>query len=206
MNARLIERIETNVERAASAAFAGAVGFAVFGGFGDRPLQPELGLGIGVAAVIAYLLCRGALATLAKGERRYIVPIFDVRDIEPDELMLTSAERVGVSELALTDVDRLQPGELMLTDADRLQPGELVLTDADRVPDQLEPLVLDNILAELGPDARVVRLFDPKAMPTPGQLRSRIDSHVEQRAPQSAPADAAQALSDALAQLRRSLR
>ena len=63
--------------------------------------------------------------------------------------------------------------------------------------------VLDDILAELGPDSRVVRLFDRSAMPTPGQLQSRIDAHQSRS---TAPNDASQQLSEALAQLRRSLR
>jgi hypothetical protein len=86
--------------------------------------------------------------------------------------------------------------------------GELVLTEAERIGAQPrtapEPLVLDDVLAKLEPDSRVVRLFDRKAMPTPGQLQSRIDDHLGQRT--SAAPDAAQALSDALAELRRSLR
>jgi hypothetical protein len=80
----------------------------------------------------------------------------------------------------------------------------------------VEPLVLDDILAEIGSDARVVRLFDRNAMPapalTPGQLQSRIADHLADGGPLSAPYnppatnDASQALSAALAELRRSLR
>jgi len=191
MNATLVEQIETNVERGASAIFAGAVGFVVYGAFGEVPLQPELGLGIGVAAVIAFLLSRSALQTVAQRERSFPVRAFDVREIETidDALLLTEADRIGTSELILTDDDRLQAGELLLT---------------DRVKTE-EPLELNDILGELRPDARVVRLFDRKQMPTPGQLKSRIDSHLEQ-APVRPLSDASQALSDALAELRRSLR
>jgi hypothetical protein len=67
-------------------------------------------------------------------------------------------------------------------------------------------LVLDDFLAQIGPGARVVRLFDPKKMPSPGQLKSRIDSHLGQRTPPSQSTDASHALSEALAELRRSLR
>lgn len=77
---------------------------------------------------------------------------------------------------------------------------------ADSEPPADEPLVLDDILAEIGPDARVVRLFDPAAMPTPGQLRARIDRHLEDCDPTAGLVDASQALYDALAELRRSLR
>jgi hypothetical protein len=84
---------------------------------------------------------------------------------------------------------------------------ELELTDADRLPEPAEePLELDDVLHELGPDSRVVRLFDKAAMPTPAQLQARIDRHLGQaRAPAGAD-DASQALVDALSELRRSLR
>jgi hypothetical protein len=73
---------------------------------------------------------------------------------------------------------------------------ELLLTDFVRPAQASEDaLVLDDMLAKPGPDSRVVRLFDPAAMPTS-----------EQDAEKSAPADASQALHDALAELRRSLR
>lgn len=85
------------------------------------------------------------------------------------------------------------------------EPPELLLTEVHCAgPAREEALVLDDILAEAGPDSRVVRLFDPAAMPTPGQLNARIREHLggqERRG----PADASQALHDALAELRRSL-
>ena len=81
---------------------------------------------------------------------------------------------------------------------------ELVLTEADRLHPQVEePLELTDVLAEIAQDSRVVRLFDPSAMPTPGQLRDRIDRHLDEGT--AAPADASQALFEALSQLRRSL-
>lgn len=86
---------------------------------------------------------------------------------------------------------------------------ELVLTDADRVqPDAANPdeLILDDILVELQPESRVVRLFDPAAMPTPGQLKARIDRHLGDAEPTAGLADASQALHEALDELRRSLR
>src|SRR4051812_31729936 len=108
MNAAVIEHIETNVERVACASFAGAVGFAVYGAFGDTPFQPELGLGMGVAALIAFALCRSALQAVARRDRSFAVRVFDVRDIEmvDDELLLTDADRLD-SELVLTDDERL---------------------------------------------------------------------------------------------------
>ena len=92
--------------------------------------------------------------------------------------------------------------------------GELLLTDADRLIDHGEPsggadageLLLDDILAELAPDARVVRLFDVNAMPTPGELQASIDRHLKTCSSGFTPPDASEALHQALAELRRSLR
>ena len=81
---------------------------------------------------------------------------------------------------------------------------ELLLTDVmSQGTDGV--LVLDDILADLGPDSRVVRMFDRHAMPTPGPLGDRNGEHLGE-AEKSAPADASQALHEALAELRRSLR
>jgi hypothetical protein len=91
-----------------------------------------------------------------------------------------------------------------LPDLEPFESDELLLSEEDRlVP---EPLLLDDVLAEMGPESRVVRLFDRKAMPTAGQLQSQIDDHLYQRSAPQTPPDASQALSDALAELRRSLR
>lgn len=91
---------------------------------------------------------------------------------------------------------------------DEEEPPVLLLTDRveEPPPPGEEPLVLDDVLAELGPDSRVVRLFDPRTMPTPGQLNDRIERHLLGEAAPAAPQDASQALHDALAELRRSLR
>jgi hypothetical protein len=105
--------------------------------------------------------------------------------------------RFRLAEFALAEVPD-QPGELLLTEADRLLPDD---------PEQSPELLLDDVLAQLGPDSRVVRLFDPAAMPTPGELRARIDRHLDSSNARPAPhPDASQALHEALAELRRSLR
>lgn len=89
------------------------------------------------------------------------------------------------------------PNPLPAFDARPFEPAgldELLLTDFVRPGQAFEDaLVLDDILAEPAPDSRVVRLFDRHSMP---------DAVVER----PEPADAAQALHEALAQLRRSLR
>ena len=86
---------------------------------------------------------------------------------------------------------------------------ELVLTDADRVDagdqsEHVDELVLDDVLAKLEDLSRVVRLFDASAMPSPGELKSRIDRHLDEAS--NPPPDASQALHDALSELRRNLR
>ena len=90
---------------------------------------------------------------------------------------------------------------------DEVEPEELLLTDVHEQPCEPaeEPLVLDDILAELQPDSRVVRLFDRAAMPTPGEISARIDRHLAGEPSAGVVPDASQALHDALAELRRSL-
>lgn len=185
MTAATIERIETNVERAAAAFFAGAVAFAVFAGL--RAVLPplQLGAGVGGAAIAAFLLCSRVMSAAAGGATSMPVPIFHVRELDPFEL----------PELLLTEADRRD--ELLLTAADRVA-EELLLTEADRV----QPA---EARAHKG-DSRVVQLFDRKAMPTPGELQSRVDDHLAQASPRQPPSDASQALAAALAELRRSLR
>jgi hypothetical protein len=181
MNAGTINRIETNVERGSAGLFGVSVGYAGYVGLGAIVSPPELFICAAAGAILAHLLCSSALQAVAHGARQFKVPVFDVGDIETID-----------DELLLTDADRIAPDELVLTDADRLNGGGA--------------LVLDDILAEIGPDSRVVRLFDRSAMPTPGQLKSRIDRHRSQAAAPAGAPDASQALSDALAELRRSLR
>ena len=66
-----------------------------------------------------------------------------------------------------------------------------------------EELVLDDVLAAIEPESRVVRLFD--ANDTAGEMQARIDRHLRS-SPRQIPPDATQELHDALAALRRSLR
>ena len=215
MNARTIDHIETNVDRAAAALFGAAVGYAIYGWLSPSVSQVQLAAYTGAAAALACFFCRRALAAVGRKKTRFPVAIFDVREIEPfdqaGELILTDADRLD-HELVLTDTHRLDTVLVLTVDnvlllTDRLD-GELLLTDADRrqPPAGEEPLVLTEVLQELRSDSRVVRLFDPSKVPTPGQLKSRIDHHLERGAPPAAPSDASQALSEALAELRRSLR
>lgn len=200
MDAAIIDRIETGAERGASALFAGAVAYAAYGFAGTAGLEPQLALAAAGAGALAYLPCSRLLSLVGRRPRSFEVRVYAARDLEfvdaPEELLLT---------------DRLHAQELLLTE--RVEPDELLLSDADRVASDA-PLDLQDVLEEIGPDSRVVRLFDRKAMPapTPGQLQSRIAEHMKDGTSRSAPSnltgpsDASKALSEALAELRRSLR
>ena len=98
-------------------------------------------------------------------------------------------------------------GQFALGELEFEELDELLLTEADRVDSAGgDELVLDDILANLSDDSRVVRLFDASAMPTPGQLRARVDRHLGQARAASEAPDASAALHEALAELRSSLR
>jgi hypothetical protein len=84
----------------------------------------------------------------------------------------------------------------------RAEEPSYVLPDFEPVPIELAPeaqdsgaeLLLDDRLTRVDPDARVVQLFGPGQGPATGDRSS------------SNPADASEALSEALAELRRLLR
>ena len=115
---------------------------------------------------------------------------------------------IGAEEcaFALTDFEPLAApaDELLLTEADRVQPGH------ERSGGEV--LLLDRALLHVGEGARVVRLFEPSTTFTPGELQARIGRHFadvrDARAgsAETPPHDASQALFEALAELKRSLR
>jgi hypothetical protein len=154
MELGFLGRVEKAIDGAASALLAGAVGYAVYVYLAMRGGETAIALKSAAASALALVVSFRALG--AVHPRKLLpVPIFDVREIEP--------------------IDVVAPAE--------------------------EPLALDDILAELGPDSRVVRLFDPASMPSPAELSARID-----RRRHPASVDASEALHEALAELRRSLR
>lgn len=173
MQAGSIARIEKTIDRGAAAAFALACGYAAHIWFSATAAPPLAGAESAAAALLAYLLSYAALNRVQAEPPRLIVPIFDIREVEP-----------------------MEQAELLLTE--RFEPPASPADD--------DALLLDDVLAELGPDSRVVRLFDPAAMPTAGELKSRIDRHLDGAAVEARTSDAAQALHDALAELRRSIR
>ena len=86
------------------------------------------------------------------------------------------------------------------------EPAALPLNSftAPEIEPEPEPdaLLLDDVLASIGPESRVVRMFAPDQMPTAGQLRARIDRHVGG----GNDDDAADAMHQALADIRKALR
>ena|SRR5690348_4198681 len=109
-----------------------------------------------------------------------------------------SARRPAVPIFDVRDIEQI--------DAECIEEEPLDLVEIFHPAPEDEPLDLTDILTELGSDSRVVRLFDPAAMPTPAELKERIDDHLDPAPDAAKSADAAQALHDALAELRRSLR
>lgn len=69
-------------------------------------------------------------------------------------------------------------------------------------------LVLEDVLS-VPADSRVVQLFPTPSLPSPGELKARIDAHLAGKPPAGKvvqlPVDASAALREALADLRRSL-
>ena len=128
-------------------------------------------------------------AIVAAAGAAFFLPLLGLRQVGGGD------PTFAVAPFVLGGLPREEYDELLLTEADRLE--------APHSPDISEELVLDDVLGELREDSRVVRLFDASAMPTPGQLRARIDRHLGQAT--GASPDASAALHEALAELRRSL-
>ena len=102
--------------------------------------------------------------------------------------------RYVLPEFAVSPVDD-DRDELLLTEL-----TELLLTETIRPDDEL---LLEDRLT-MPPDSRVVRLFDPRSLPTAGELRDQVERHLD-GAPRHYP-DATSELYEALTALKRSLR
>ena len=96
----------------------------------------------------------------------------------------------------------------------RLPPFDLIGWDEIELEDEIlelaepEPLLLTDRLT-VPEDSRVVRLFAVPPLPSPGELKARIDAHLAGREAGAEvvhlPVDASAALREALADLRRSI-
>lgn len=156
----------------------------------------DIGAAALFAAAIAYALhslITGSAGTLGGGALAFALSFVGLRRVEPEP------RHFKMRDFLIEPVAPSTYPELLLTQADRYVPAELSALRDDE-------LLLDDILAEIGPDSRVVRLFDPATMPTPGELKDRIDRHLDEGDPPGTPSDASRALYDALAELRHSLK
>ena len=147
---------------------------------------------LALAAAFAASLFASPISAAASGAAAFFLSLKALRSLgaDPDSFALAPFVPSALPEAEV--------GELLLTDADRL--------DAGAPPTADDELVLDDVLAEIEDNSRVVRLFDAAAMPTPGQLQARIDRHLNGTNPHTASTDASEALHQALAELRRSLK
>jgi hypothetical protein len=152
----------------------------------------ELCVDVGAAALLAYAVALAA-SWVAAPSGLAAVPVAFLACL------------VGLRRI-VSEAPTFELADFTVMDAEFEEADELLLTDADRLSECDDALVLDDVLAGLGDDSRVVRLFDPSAMPTPGQLKAQIDRHLGGPVSGRAAPDATQALHEALAELRSSLR
>lgn len=163
---------------------AGAVAPAVAAGFAAAGLAPLGGWPTGTAMLVAagcvFAAAFAAMRAVAPEQRRFALPHFVAAALPDDELLLGSCEEA--SELLLD-----QP-----------------LVEAETAA--VATLLLDDPLPDPDPDSRVVKLFADAPMPTAAQLQQRIDRHLAEGARPRGCDDASDRLSEALAELRQSLR
>ncbi|WP_260483743.1 hypothetical protein [Sphingomicrobium flavum] len=136
---------------------ASALMAAAFGWSLTR-LAPGLGLAATGACVLAAFALTHAFMRLSGVARKK-------RAIEP-----AAIEPLPFDESALAEAEAQEAAEA----ARPLPPP----------PSPDEPLVLDDILAEMQPESRVARLFGaPDEVPTAGELKERIDRHLGEQPP-----------------------
>ena len=161
---------------------AGASAPALATAFAAAKFAPVYGWAVPIAALVAgggaFIVAWVALRVVPLEPRRHRLPAFGGVVLD-EELLLDQP----VADILLLD----QP---------------LV----DREAQSVAELLLDDPLAAPAADSRVVQLFADGRMPNAGQLRDRIDQHLVDSGKSVPAADASDALSDALAELRRSLR
>ena len=155
--------------------FGSAVGFAT-STFLAQPLVETTPIAAGAAAF------GGAWLTLSKfGSSKHRFPLPEFEQAEPEYEPSALHELLEQADVA----------------------GIVEQLGASFAEAPTEELVLDDVLAAVESDSRVVRLFEPTD--TAGEMHARIEDHLRSTPRHSQP-DATQELHDALAALRRSLR
>lgn len=213
---------------------AGAIVPAAAAGFAAQSLAPSFGVapgmalmaGFGTMFALAYMLMRA----VRPEPRVLVLPVFEQQEVQDDvglliealardALLRDTADRER--DEVLVELPDAEPDELPV-EFSQAEPDELLLDSPYEEPDELlldrplvEPadlatvaeLLLDDPLPAPAADSRVVQLFADGRMPTAGQLQRRIDRHLSAgERPAVKPDDASDALGEALAELRRSLR
>jgi hypothetical protein len=163
------------VDFTSASLFAGATGYSAL-------MVTASTVGAAGLAVAGFLGASVAMSRI-KDTSHFPLPQFPVTDVDPDEL----------PELLLTELP-----ELLLTER-----TELLLTD--KLEGANDELLLVDRLEQPAQDSRVIRLFDPRTLPTAGELHKRIERHLRSEQDAAYP-DATAELHQALAALRGSLR
>lgn len=185
---------------------AGASAPALAAGFAAARLSPLYGwptvgatlIGGGATFALAFV----AMRLVPADARHLVLPDFDQSVVLDDVLLL---DEILLDEIASPRAHADEPFAELLLDTVYLAPAVMAAA-ADAVAE----LLLDDPLPSPAPDSRVVQLFADGRMPTAGQLKQRIDRHLADSdrplADRPPATDASDALSEALAELRRSLR
>lgn len=167
---------------------AGASAPALAAAFAAAKLAPINGFSTTIAVVIAggsvFAVALAAMRMVPAEGHQLALPDFAAVVLE-DELLLDQP-------LALEEFLLDQP--LVAETAEAAKTGAVA------------ELLLDDPLPAPTSDSRVVQLFADGRIPSAGQLRDRIDRHLADGGKPVPVADASDALSEALAELRRSLR
>lgn len=201
---------------------AGAIVPAAATGFAAMSLAPSFGVAPGMALMAGFgamfALAYALMRAVRPEPRLLVLPVFEQQEVHDDvglliealardALLRDTADRER-DEL-LVEISQAEPDELLL-DSPYEEPDELLLDRPLDEPADLAPvaeLLLDDPLPAPAPDSRVVQLFADDRMPTAGQLQQRIDRHLSVgERPTVKHHDASDALGEALAELRRSLR
>lgn len=176
------------------AELGGASALGLAAGYAALKLAPSFALPAPMAITASGLASAGlgllVMKSVRSAPRSHALPQFSIGPLDPDELLLT---------------DRFEEPLLL---QDRFDDEPLLL---DEVYDA-DVLLLEDPLPAADPASRVVRLFAAQPMPTPGELKDRIDRHLAgaprpplSQMPPRQP-DASEALYAALSELKRSLR
>lgn len=164
---------------------AGASAPAVAAAFAAFKLAPTNGWPVAPAVLIG-----GAATFAAAWAVMRLIPA------EAHHLALPDFGGVVLEDELLLDQPWAAEDDILWLDQPLMEQGSAAVAE----------LLLDDPLPVAEPGSRVVQLFADGRMPSAGQLLTRIDRHLSDNGNRAPSSDASDALSEALAELRRSLR